>query len=464
MKSDLPLYVDLDGTLIKTDTLYESCSGLIKKNIFTVFCIFLWLLKGRGYLKSKVASRVNLNIASLPYDKSFLQFIKGEFNHGRVLILATASAEKYARQVADHVGIFSGVLCSSEKNNLRGVHKKNAILEHNKNRAFSYAGNSWDDARVWEHADEIIMVNAPKNLQSAMTAKYKGGKKIEIFGWQNTVIPVILRMCRMQHWIKDLVVFCPLIFTHAVTGLHVMWTLSWLSLSLICFTSALALFEEFLHSEKCGKEFSDAGSVYFSDGINPYVIIKTMGVLIFLSFAIGFYLSWSYVVLLVIISGAAIINVSIFKKNKLSNILITIFMSISKIYAGVLVSGTAISKNSTIFFVLLCINLSMLEFYWNEKKHGPVPAAYRYMGIVLGYLPVIFLIQAMVSEAGVNCLFHGQHLWFPNLAFLVWSRSMWRDSRKVGIGTDGMMMIASDKSTWLFALFMGAWIAWIWAV
>ena len=53
-----PLYVDLDGTLIKSDLLHESLLGLVKRNPLSLFLIPHWLRSGRAHMKRAVAERV----------------------------------------------------------------------------------------------------------------------------------------------------------------------------------------------------------------------------------------------------------------------------------------------------------------------------------------------------------------------------------------------------------------------
>ena len=41
-ESRVPLCVDLDGTLIKTDLLWESLARLLRRNPFQLFPVFFW--------------------------------------------------------------------------------------------------------------------------------------------------------------------------------------------------------------------------------------------------------------------------------------------------------------------------------------------------------------------------------------------------------------------------------------
>ena len=92
--ANVPLCVDLDGTLIKTDSLSESFLLLIKKNPLNLIWCLVWLVRGRAHLKQKIAAKVSLDILHLPYSAQFLAFLQQEHARGRRLLLATATNEK----------------------------------------------------------------------------------------------------------------------------------------------------------------------------------------------------------------------------------------------------------------------------------------------------------------------------------------------------------------------------------
>ncbi len=162
----IPLCVDLDGTLIRTDLFWESSMILLKRNPLWLLVFPFWWMKGRAHLKRQIASRVGLlDAASLPYHEAFLDFLRAEYGQGRPLILATASDRSLAQQVANHVGLFREVLASDGKTNLRGAAKRRQLVSKYGERGFDYAGNSAVDLAVWRQARAAIVVNAPKGLR-----------------------------------------------------------------------------------------------------------------------------------------------------------------------------------------------------------------------------------------------------------------------------------------------------------
>jgi apolipoprotein N-acyltransferase len=160
----VPLVVDLDGTLIRTDLMWESLARLLRRNPFSIFQILFWWMRGRAWLKQKLAARVQINPAALPYNEKFLAWLRAEKKSGRKIILATASDLKMMQPVADHVRLFDEVLASDGKINLRSENKLRALTEKFGARGFDYAGNSSADFAVWRGAREAVVVNASRRV------------------------------------------------------------------------------------------------------------------------------------------------------------------------------------------------------------------------------------------------------------------------------------------------------------
>src|ERR1051326_8084377 len=116
-KGEVPLCVDLDGTLIKTDLVWESLMRLLKKNPLFVLVVPIWLLRGRAYLKRQISQRVSVDAESLPYNRAVLEFLRSQKAQGRSIYLVTASDLHLAQGVTEHLGFFTGVLGSDGKTN-----------------------------------------------------------------------------------------------------------------------------------------------------------------------------------------------------------------------------------------------------------------------------------------------------------------------------------------------------------
>ena len=157
---NVPLVVDLDGTLIRTDMMWESLARLLRRNPLALFQIFWWWSRGRARLKQELVARVQIDPATLPYHEPFLAWLRSEKKAGRKLVLATASDIKMAEPIAAHVAVFDEVMGSDGKVNLRSENKLRALTEKFGERGFDYAGNSTADFAVWRGSHAAVVVNA----------------------------------------------------------------------------------------------------------------------------------------------------------------------------------------------------------------------------------------------------------------------------------------------------------------
>ncbi len=166
----VPLCVDLDGTLILSDLLWEAQMQMLRRNPLSLVSMGWWVLRGRAALKRQTALRVKLDAAALAVHEDFLKFLHEEKARGRKLVLATASDATVVAPVAAHFGVFDEVLASDGKCNLRGVAKAAALTERYGVKRFDYAGNSHMDLPVWAAARKAIVVNATDTLTAKARA------------------------------------------------------------------------------------------------------------------------------------------------------------------------------------------------------------------------------------------------------------------------------------------------------
>jgi 4-hydroxybenzoate polyprenyltransferase/phosphoserine phosphatase len=206
-----PLVVDLDGTLIKTDSLIESIARLLRQEPLALFALPLWLLKGRAYLKHEIAARVELDPALLPYRTALVDYLRAEHDKGRAVVLATGSDERLAQKVADHLKLFDLVLASDGHVNLSGKRKRARLVAEFGERGFDYAGNEWRDLAVWSSARKAIVVDPSPRLLRAVE---KTADAESAFTDPSATAAEYLSALRPEHWLKNLLVFVPLFTAH----------------------------------------------------------------------------------------------------------------------------------------------------------------------------------------------------------------------------------------------------------
>jgi len=207
-----PLCVDLDGTLIRSDLLLETLLLLIKRNPLYLFLLPLWLLRGKAVLKVEIASRVTLKPAALPYNKEFVEWLRSERTAQRSIWLCTAASEPLARAVADHLGLFDGVLASDRSVNLAGTAKADRLVGQFGDGGFEYCGNERKDMAVWRRAAGAIVVNGTSRLE---TEASRSVRVVQTFPSNARPLEAMIRALRPHQWAKNLLIMVPLLAAHS---------------------------------------------------------------------------------------------------------------------------------------------------------------------------------------------------------------------------------------------------------
>ena len=156
-----PLVVDLDNTLLRTDLLAEMLPAFLVRNPLALPRALGWLASGRARLKDELAARCEIDPATLPYNDEVLRWVRAEHAGGREIWLASASHEKFVDAIAAHLGLFRGSIATDASRNLKGEHKRAALVDRFGPGGFDYAGDSLADLAVWRDANAAIVWTAP---------------------------------------------------------------------------------------------------------------------------------------------------------------------------------------------------------------------------------------------------------------------------------------------------------------
>ena len=231
--------MDLDGTLIKTDLLFESLLLLIKKNLFYALLIPFWLLKGRANLKHQLALRVDVTNENLPYNPEFLAYLKSERARGRPMTLISASNQQAVSKLNRHLALFDTAVGSDANKNLKAANKLQYIESLELPSGFAYAGNSHSDLAIWSKAEQVLMVNCSGDLARKLG---NATEAISQFDAPGSNLKKFWQAMRPHQWLKNGLIFLPLILSHqlARTDLLLMACIGFVSFSL-CASSVYLL-------------------------------------------------------------------------------------------------------------------------------------------------------------------------------------------------------------------------------
>ncbi len=455
-----PLCVDLDGTLVKLDTLHQALFLLLRREPACIFRIPGWILKGKAHLKDQVMKRVALDAAVLPYNTALLDWLKKERAAGRRLILATASNYRTAEAVAAHLGLFDDILASNEQTNLRHRRKLEAIQE--KFPAFAYAGNDKADFPIWDAADEVILANPSSE------AKRKYAVRADhIFLEQQSCSRCCLKAMRPQQWLKNILILSPVLLAHRFTGLEgiihaviAFFAFSFAASSIYVLNDLFDLSADQHHPRKRKRPFA-SGDLPIAAGaaLTPLLILISLGLCVFLP------LNFLYVLL--IYYAITTVYSWRLKQVPVADVLTLAVLFAWRIMAGSVATGTPVSGWFIEFSIFLFLSLAIVKRTGELKEileHGAESQAVRERGYTVddlplllgfgtaaGYIAIFVFTMYLGSDKVLELYSSPRLLWIFCPLLLYWITRIWHLAWRGQINDDPLAFAARDIQTYVIA-------------
>ncbi|ALG67317.1 UbiA family prenyltransferase [Beggiatoa leptomitoformis] len=458
----LPLCVDLDDTLIKTDMLYEGFVKLLKKKPLLLLLLPFWLLKGKAYLKTKLNQHVDFDVTCLPYNQVFLTFLQAQQQAGRQLLLVTASHESIAQKIADHLGIFNTVLASNTERNLKGATKAQFLRDYFGEKPFAYAGDSRADLNVWQYAQEGILVNASASVtQQAKTLTIITEEFPNKTNWFKS-LPAALRV---HQWVKNTLIFIPLLASQQIMNMELLsdavlafFAFSFAASSAYILNDLLDLEADRHHHRKRKRPFA-SGAIPIQIGLLLFPICLLISLLFTIVLPLNFWLVLSIYYTLTLAYSFALKSV----------VLIDVFC-LATLYTLRVIAGSAAMIDATVSHWLLAFSLFIFLCLAVVKRHSEMLALRRNnqssakgrgyvaddleilasIGVSSGFISVLVLalyihnIRDMYSSPDI--------LWLVCLIMLYWISRVWLISHRGTMHDDPIVFALRDRVSHIVAL------------
>lgn len=202
MAEQHPLCVDLDGSLVRTDTLWESIALLCYRRPLLIFLLPFWLCKGKAGFKAQIAQYVRPDPALLPYRESLLSFLRAQHAAGRSLVLASAADQRIVDEVAGYLQIFTAAHGSTAAVNLSSQHKADLLAKTY--GSFDYVGDCAKDVPIWQRSEQAYLAGSASGLE-------KGFQFAQRFDDSTSTLKAMIKLIRPHQWLKNALIFLPLL-------------------------------------------------------------------------------------------------------------------------------------------------------------------------------------------------------------------------------------------------------------
>lgn len=452
------LCVDLDGTLITTDLLWESFVAVLRHRPWRLLAAPLWLLRGRACLKRKLAEAGTVNVAALPYREDVIAFVTAEYRRGRSVVLATAADSSLAAAVSTHLGIFTEVIASDGVINLKGSAKAASLVSRYGEANFDYIGDSPADIPVWASAATAI---------AAGHARINGVPNLETIGEPDanpSSLPRLLfKALRPHQWLKNLLVVVPALAAHRFnfsTGIDVL--LAFITLSLCAsggyvLNDLLDVTSDRQHVRKRHRPFA-SGRLSLGTGVGLLLGAWILGFGVAAAL-----LPMGYVLVL---AGYLITTVAYsvrLKREAALDVMILAGLYVVRVVAGGLATGVFVSTWLLAFTLFISLSLAFLKRFIEVTNHAGGPGSQipgrGYMpddagwlhsvGLTSAYLGVLVLALYANSLDVTRLYSHPERLLFVCPVFLYWMTRAWFKAHRKQMHDDPVVAVALDPVTYV---------------
>ena len=202
-----PLVIDLDGTLIKTNSLDETFLDALRADPLALWRLPIQCMIGRPAAKAFLAEKSPLDVETWPVRQDFLDYVEAQFKAGRKVVLASGADGRVAEAIAAHFPFISEVISSDGTCNMKGKTKALRLRELFPN-GFIYAGDAAADLAVWRVGSASVLVNATSDV--VRKAKHLGEPRA-VFLRAPVTLNILRRSLRLHQWAKNALVFAPLV-------------------------------------------------------------------------------------------------------------------------------------------------------------------------------------------------------------------------------------------------------------
>lgn len=463
-----PLVVDLDGTLLRSDLLMETAMAFLRTQPLKVFKVLGWLLKGKAALKEGLALETQIDVSVLPYDPQIIDLINVEKATGRLIVLATASHVSLAERIAEHLQLFDLVLASNANRNLSGNHKRDLLIAHYGEGGFDYIGNSKDDFPIWTVSRQAYVVNPDRGVEG----RVKALTQVQPTLHTNTAGPRDWRRAlRMHQWLKNALIFVPLLASHRLAqfdlmrdGVFAFLCFGLCASSVYILNDLLDLGDDRHHRSKCNRPFA-SGRLSIKAGLVavPALLITAFGAALLL-------LPWQFSAVMAAYYGLTLAYSLQLKRLMAWDVIVLAMLYTARIIAGVAAFNLTLTFWILAFSMFIFLSLAMVKRYaeLRDARAREVNAFARgrgyypgdldmiaSLGASSGYLAVMVL-ALYIQDAKTTALYVTPHvIWLACPLLLFWVTRVWMLTHRGQMNEDPVVFALRDRTSQLIgAIFL----------
>lgn len=459
----VPLVVDLDGTLLKTDMLAETLLEVARSRPWSIPECLLEFRAGIAHGKRFLASRVSVYPALLPFEDAALDAIRSAKAAGRPVILATATDQIVAQQIAGHVGAIDTVLASDGHTNLSAERKRRVLVDLYGERGFDYIGNSLDDIPVIASSDKAFLVRPSKRVQAAAQS---ANRETATLIHPDVTLRDWWRALRVHQWAKNALLLLPMLAAHSVTPQLMLQlfiaflTFSFMASSVYLLNDLLDLPHDRRHAEKRNRPLA-AGRLPLAHAAAAMVMLLATSITLATTL-----LPPAFVLTLSAYYAATLAYSFALKRLPILDVLALALLYTLRIVAGAAAVSIPLTAWMLAFSLFTFLSLALVKRYSelseliaDTPNQSPSGRGYQAndlsllqnLGTAAGYLSALVLALYIQDEATTMLYGRPNVIWIAIPVWLYWITRVWMLTHRGCMHQDPVTFAISDRTSYFTA-------------
>ncbi|MEN6542644.1 UbiA family prenyltransferase [Parvibaculum sp.] len=459
LAQDYVLCVDLDGTFSRTDTLTEAVLLLLKQRPWALFLLPFWLLRGKAHCKAEIARRISFDPEALAYNDELVGWLREEHASGRKIVLASGADRRIVEAIAAHHGFFGDVIASDGVVNMTGKAKAAALKDQF--GRYAYVGNASVDMPVWAQAEAAMLAAHSEAVERELSKQVSFDRVFRRDDARPSTFRLWLKALRIHQWVKNGLLFAPLILAHQVFDQAKLLSVGLGFLAFSLCASSVYLLNDLLdlgadrkHPTKRLRPFA-AASLPLEQGIVAIPILLAAG------FSLAVYVDMPFAAVLGVYYLVTLAYSLDLKRRALVDVFTLAALYTLRILAGGVVAKVALSPwllgVSIFLFLSLGVVKRVAEIESGRRRgvqllHG---RGYRsedlfilqMLGVAAGYASVVVL-ALYVSAPGSRALYpHHHFLWLFAPLMLYWISRVWLLTHRGEMHDDPIVFALKDRTS-----------------
>jgi len=458
MSSSQVIVVDLDGTLTSADTILESLLLLVRNKPYLLLILPFWLIKGVEYFRAKIAENSSLDVTTLPYNMPFINWLKEQKVNGKKIVLYTETDECIAKAITKHLEIFDDLIFNEKYPNLKNNNKDNTLQELYGNGGYDYAGSKDTKIDFWTGASGVIVVNAKEDLLNKVS---RVAPVVHTFPKDNIGILDWIKALRVHQWLKNLLLFVPLLASHQFDNTQFIVSVFIAFISFSLSASAVYIINDLFDLESDRIHPSKKYRPFASAKLQIKLGLAVALLLISLSIVLGSFVGVNFSLILLLYLLITLAYSLLLKRTVLLDCITLATLYTTRIIAGAVALSLPLSFWLLAFSVFIFLSLALVKRYAElvvQKQAGNSISYGRgyvvsdapliqQLGISSGYISTLIIALYVNTEYVASLYAQPQLIWFIIPIVLFWVSWVWLKAARGEMQDDPVIFAIKDKTS-----------------